>query len=313
MAGCLSPPLLTQDSSPVNTQSKAGALATGLGQPCALLTARPVLFSALLSSPSLPWAQQYLHIHRTAAQLGHRGNFCKDVQENQFQSIFPARGLLPSLGRAACSPAPMPAPGEPRGAAARRVPSLPGNNCRGTAADGRPATPRPAFCPLRSAGGCGPEGRGGRAALRAAKARGQGRTAALRAGAGRPAADSPRGAAEGSGRPPSPNRRRGRRRPTSPPRAPSAGRAGPCRGGGSCVRATGRGGAGGGGAAGRAWRCRPTCRPCRSCSAPTRAAASSRRTAPRFTPWPGAAAAAASRPDPSIKPRASSCSRRTGW
>lgn len=61
------------------------------------------------------------------------------------------------------------------------------------------------------------------------------------------------------------------------------------------------------------WRSPRTCSPCRSCSGPTRAAASSRRTGPRCTRWPGAAAAAGSPRAPSTRRPASSCWRRTGW
>lgn len=163
----------------------------------------PALFSFLLS---LPWAQHYLRIHHIAAELGQHGSFCKDLQENHFNLVF-----LPVLGRAARSPAPMPALGEPRGAAARRVPPLPGTNCRGIAASGCPATPPPSVPP--PAGGSGPrgfEGRDGAGGRRSARQKPEERAEPRRfvpeRGGPGPAADSPRGAAEGSGRPPSPNR-----------------------------------------------------------------------------------------------------------
>ena len=56
-----------------------------------------------------------------------------------------------------------------------------------------------------------------------------------------------------------------------------------------------------------------TCSGCRSCSAATVRRASSRRTAPRCTPWPGAATGVAWPQGPSTRRPASSCWRRTGW
>lgn len=150
----------------------------------------PALFSFLLS---LPWAQHYLRIHRIAAELGQHGSFCKDLQENHFNLVF-----LPVLGRAARSPAPMPALGEPRGAAARRVPPLPGTNCRGIAASGCPATPRPPF--RRLPGDPGPAasrdgtGRAGGAPRGRSPRRGQSRGASCRSGAGPARPQTHRGA-----------------------------------------------------------------------------------------------------------------------